>query len=293
MAGAFAYSLISVVIVSLIAVAAFLPFLLKKKVPNKILMVLLSVSVGTLLGTVFFHFLPEAYGVIEHEHGHGHILEHIENNEHTENHEHAHEEHYHTGLGSEFVVGFGVFAGFLVFFMLEKLIHWHHNHNKINKECKAGHGHAYRLAPINLIGDGIHNFVDGLVIAGSYIVSIPVGVAATISVIFHEVPQEIADFGILLYAGLSKKKAVFFNFLSAATAIIGVLVSFLLHLRIEGFSAFLIPFSAGTFIYIAASNLVPELHQECRLKETVVHVLAIICGLAIMGLLAYFAGHAH
>ncbi|HDP74122.1 MAG TPA: ZIP family metal transporter [Candidatus Woesearchaeota archaeon] len=286
MAPAFVYAMVSVIAVSLIAVIAFIPFMLKKKVPDNVLLVLLSLSVGTLLGTVFFHFLPEAYENAPHEHEHEHINEHGHESE-------LIQDGHQNGAQHGFRVAIGVFSGFLAFFLLEKFIHYHHSHKKNSKECRTGHGHAYRLAPINLIGDGVHNFVDGLVIAGSYIVSIPIGIAATISVIFHEVPQEIADFGILLYAGLSKKKALLFNFLSATTAILGVLISFLLHSRIQGFSFFLLPFSAGTFIYIAAANLVPELHQRCGLKETIIHILSIIFGLALMALIAYFGGHAH
>jgi zinc and cadmium transporter len=240
------YVLGSVVLVSLIAIIAAIPLLIKKQLPKQLLLSLLSVSVGTLLGAVFIHFIPEMISD-------GYML-------------------------SEALY---LFAGFLAFFILEKLVHWHHNHKKIGKEC-AGHSHAYHLAPLNLIGDGVHNFLDGLVIAGAYVVSIPLGIAATISVIFHEVPQEIADFGILLYSGMSRFKALLFNFLSAATAIVGGLAGLFLAGNIAGFSSFIIPFAAGNFLYIAASNLVPELHRECSLKHAILHIAMILVGLGIM-----------
>jgi zinc and cadmium transporter len=145
-----------------------------------------------------------------------------------------------------------------------------------------------------LIGDAIHNLVDGMVIAGSYIVSIPLGIAATISVIFHEVPQEIADFGILLYSGMSRLKALFYNFLSAATAILGAVIGLILAGKTAGFTHFIIPFAAGNFIYIAGSNLVPELHKHCKLKDTILHIIAIICGIAVMVAVTLFGpGHTH
>ncbi|MFH1275674.1 MAG: ZIP family metal transporter [Candidatus Woesearchaeota archaeon] len=245
--GAVLYSILSVILVSVIAIIAIIPFLFKKKIPNSHLMMLLSLSVGTLLGGVFIHFLPEIV------------------------------EHGYTLNSASYIL-----LGFLTFFVLERFIHWHHN-NKELKHCDDNaHSHAYHLAPLNLIGDGLHNFLDGLVIAGSYIVSIPLGIAATISIIFHEIPQEVADFGVLLYSGMSKMKAVLFNFLSAVTAIIGVIIGLILAGKTHGFTTFIIPFAAGNFIYIAGSNLVPELHRHCKFKDSILHVIAIIIGILIM-----------
>ncbi len=251
------YPIISVIIVSLISVIFAIPFLLKKKVSEKLLLFLLSVSVGVLLSTVFFEFLPEA-------------LEH----------------------GYTVSTGLFILLGFVLMFVLEKFVHWHHSKKCEDGDC--GHGHAYNLAPVNLIGDGIHNFLDGLVIAGSYAINIGVGIAATISIIFHEIPQEIADFGVLLFSGLSKKKAIFFNFFSALTAVVGTVIGIFLVGSMEGFTDFIIPFAAGNFIYIAASNLTPQLHRHCRLKDSVLHILAIIIGVAIIALLTvYSPGHSH
>jgi len=238
------YAIVSVVIVSLLSVIVAIPLYYKKKVSQSLLVFLLSMSVGVLLATVFLDFLPEAVS------------------------------HKYT-LG----VALYILAGFLVMFVLEKLVHCHHEKKCANGEC---HGHGYHLAPINLIGDGIHNFIDGLVIAGAYAVNISLGITATISIIFHEIPQEIADFGVLLYSGMSKKKALLFNFLSAATAILGTIVGLLLVNRLHGFTNFIIPFAAGNFLYIAASNLVPELHRHCKMKDTFLHLLAIVIGIGII-----------
>lgn len=244
----------SVIIVSLVSIIAAIPLLLKKKISQKLLLFLLSISVGVLLSTVFMGFMPE---IAEHEYS--------------------------------IKIAYIIMTGFLVMFILEKFVHYHHNKKCENNDC--GHGHAYNLAPINLIGDGIHNFIDGLVIAGSYAVNIGLGIATTISIIFHEVPQEIADFGVLLFSGLSKKKAIIFNFLSALTAIIGAAIG-VLYLN-EHFTEYIIPFAAGNFIYIAATNLLPQLHRHCKLKESVVHIVAIIIGVLIVTLVTLYAPHLH
>jgi zinc and cadmium transporter len=245
------YPIMSVIVVSLISLIAAVPLLLKKKLSERTLLFLLSMSVGVLLSTVFLNFLPE---IFEHE--------------------------YHLS------VGLVILLGFFLMFILEKLVHWHHSKKCEHGEC--GHGHAYNLAPINLIGDGIHNFIDGLVIAGAYSVNIVVGLVSTVSIIFHEVPQEIADFGVLLYSGMSKKKAIVFNFLSALTSLIGVIVGLLLVNKLHGFTEFVIPFAAGNFIYIAASNLTPQLHRHCGMKDSLIHLVAILLGILIVVLMTVY-----
>jgi len=251
------HPIIAVIIVSLISLIFAIPFLFKKKISNKLLLFLLSMSVGVLLATVFMDFLPEA---VSHK--------------------------YTLGLALYLLLGF------LVMFILEKFVHFHHNKKCEDGHC--GHSHAYNLAPVNLIGDGIHNFIDGLVIAGSFAVNTTLGITATISIIFHEIPQEIADFGVLLYSGMSKKKALVFNFLSAVTAIFGTIAGIILVGRLSGFTEFIIPFAAGNFIYIAASNLVPQLHRECKLQDTLLHVFAIILGIGLITLVTlYGPAHGH
>ncbi|MBT4824841.1 ZIP family metal transporter [Candidatus Woesearchaeota archaeon] len=257
------YPLVSVLIVSLISIIVALPFLIKKKLSHGTLLFLLSISVGVLLSTVFLDFLPEIFMHVE-EHDHGHNI-----------------------IGAPLII----LLGFLLMFVIEKFVHYHHDKKCENGNC--GHGHAYNLAPINLIGDGIHNFLDGLVIAGAYAVNITLGITATISIIFHEVPQEIADMGVLLYSGMSRKRALYFNFLSAITAIVGALVGILLIGRLDGFTEFIIPFAAGNFIYIAATNLLPQLHRHCKLKDSLIHLFAILLGIAIIIVVTVYSPHIH
>ena len=144
------------------------------------------------------------------------------------------------------------------------------------------HNHIHRFAYMNLIGDAIHNLIDGLIIGASYLVSIPVGIASTIAILFHEVPQEIGDFGVLVHGGFSRTKAIMYNFLTALTSIIGTILALLLSNSIDGLTAYLIPFAAGTFIYIAGSDLIPELHKDADTKSGIKQTLAFVAGIAVM-----------
>jgi zinc and cadmium transporter len=184
----------------------------------------------------------------------------------------------------ELISSFAVLAGIMTFFVLERFIHWRHCH-------KAGceeHGHA--LPAVILFGDGLHNFIDGIIIGASYLVSVPVGIATTLAVIFHEIPQEIGDFGTLLYAGFSKGKALLWNFISALTAVVGAIMVLLISSQFESVTKFLVPFAAGGFIYIATADMIPELHkhQNHKLSETVKQVFFFVLGIAVMyGLLIF------
>ena len=169
-----------------------------------------------------------------------------------------------------------IIFGILVFFCLETFLHWRHCH----KERCPVHTFAY----MNLVGDAFHNFIDGLIISAAYLTNISLGITTTLAIIFHEIPQEIGDFGVLVYGGFSKKKALIYNFLSALTAILGALVGFFLSAKIN--PTLLLPFAAGGFIYIAASDLIPELHKKAKIEESLIQFLTIIIGLAIMWLLA-------
>jgi zinc and cadmium transporter len=274
------YAIVSVIIVSLIAVVGIVPFLLKKKISQTVLIILLSISVGVLLATVFFDFIPEIYGGGHADHEIG-----INENLHIDDHEEEIENEY-------FIPTVVILFGFLFMFIVEKFVHFHHSH-KCESHEHEGHSHAYSVAPVNLIGDGIHNFIDGLIIAGSYIVSIPVGISTSISIALHELPQEIADIGVLLYSGVNKKKAVMFNLFSGASALIGTIIGLLLATSIEGFTFFIIPFAAGNFLYIAASNLLPQLHRHCGIKETIVHLVSIIVGILIVVGIGMLFPHIH
>lgn len=167
-----------------------------------------------------------------------------------------------------------VLAGFVLFFFLEKYLYWRH--------CHDGICHVHTFSYLNLIGDGLHNFIDGLVIAGSFIVSIRLGIFTTLLVIIHEIPQELSDFGVLIYGGFSRQKALFYNFLSALTAFIGAIAGYFLSTRISGFSHILLSFTAGGFIYISSSDLIPEIHKETQQKKSFLSLVFFLLGIVLM-----------
>lgn len=173
-----------------------------------------------------------------------------------------------------------VLTGIFIFFLLEKVLHWRHCH----KEPCDDHPHPFSY--IILIGDAVHNFIDGMVIAASFIVSAPIGIATTTAVIFHEIPHEIGNFASLLYGGFSVKKALLYNFLSALVAILGAIFVLVVSANID-ITGFLIPFAAGGFIYIAGTDLIPELHKHNETKNGVWQAIAFILGIGLMlGMLA-------
>lgn len=172
---------------------------------------------------------------------------------------------------------FGVFA----FFVLERAIHWHHYH-------RGGDAHPYTY--LNLVGDGVHNFIDGLAIAASFASGTQIGFATTIAVIAHEIPQELGDFGVLIYGGLSKAKAIALNFLTALTAVVGALFGYYSTLALQGITPLLISFAAGGFLYVSAADLVPELHKERKPRKIVSQTLLFLGGIALIWFLKKWFG---
>jgi zinc and cadmium transporter len=183
-----------------------------------------------------------------------------------------------TGFGTE--TALVLIGGILVSFAVERFLQWRHCHVPTSKE------HPHSFAYMNLFGDSIHNLIDGLIIGGSYLVSIPLGVATTIAIIFHEIPQELGDFSVLIYGGIHKKKALMFNFLTALTAVAGALIALALGSIVEGATLLLVPFAAGNFVYIAGSDLIPELRKDTpELKKSALQLLSLIAGVVPMVLL--------
>jgi len=237
------YSIISVLIVSLISFSGALTLAIKKEKLKNLLIYFVSFSAGALLGDVFIHLLPEVV------------------------------EEYSHSISLIFIY---VLVGILTSFILEKIICWRHCHLPITKN------HIHNFAWMNLWGDFFHNFIDGLTIAASYLLNTGAGIATTLAVAFHEIPQEIGDFGVLLHGGFKVKKALFLNFLTALSAFIGAIVSLLLNNKIEHLTLFLVPFAAGNFIYIASSDLIPELHKETEIKKGLIQTITFLLGVLVM-----------
>ncbi len=232
----------SVIIVSLISLIGIFALWINHKLLDRILLYLVSLSAGTLLGDAFIHLLPEIY----------------------------------EGNGGGVKIPLYILSGILAFFILEKFIAWQHCHEM---PCED-HPHAFSY--LIMIGDGLHNFIDGLIIAASYLVSIPVGIATTVAVILHEIPQEMGDYGTLIYGGFSRRRALLFNFITALTSIAGALVVLVVSKEVGSFTEFLVPFAAGGFIYIAGTDLIPELHKRFALKESVWQLVALVAGIGLM-----------
>ena len=236
------YALLSVLIVSLISLVGVVTLSFSRKFLNRIILFLVSFAVGSLLGGAFIHLLPEAFA---------------------------------SDLNT-FAVSGSVLFGIVLFFVLEKFLRWRHCHHETTKD------HVHPVVPMNIFGDAMHNFIDGILIGVSYAVSIPMGFATTVAVLLHEIPQEIGDFGILVHGGLTVRKALIFNFASALTSFVGVTLALILGSSMENFALFLLPLTAGGFIYIAGSDLIPELHHDTDLISSIIQLLALLGGIAIM-----------
>lgn len=236
------YSFVSVIAVSLVSLVGIFFLSMKDKILKNLLIYMVSFAAGALFGDAFIHLLPE---VVEE-------------------------------MGFTSSVSFYLLWGIIFFFLTEKVIRWRHCHIPPSRE------HTHPFAMLNLLGDTVHNFIDGLIIAGSYLADISLGIATTIAVILHEIPQEIGDFGVLLHGGFSRKKALAANFLTALAAVGGVLVTLLLSTYFRNPSPFLLPFAAGSFIYIAGTDLIPELHKEVGIRKSFLQLVSFICGIAVM-----------
>jgi zinc and cadmium transporter len=167
-------------------------------------------------------------------------------------------------------------GGIVLFFLMERYFYWRHCHEDI---CDI---HAFTY--LNLIGDGFHNFIDGMVIAVSFTISIKLGIVTTVAIILHEIPQELGDFGVLVYGGFTKQRALFYNFLTALTAMLGAVAGYFIADFTQGFSGVIMPLTAGGFIYIAASDLIPEIHKEKDVRRSTLAFIAFLLGIIFMAL---------
>ncbi len=243
------YAFISVIIVSLVSLIGVFSLSIKEEALKKYIFIFISLAVGALLGDAFIHLIPEAF---------------------------------ESGIG-EPAVSVLVIVGVLIFFVLEKFLHWHHH-------GESEDAHEFHVAPVGklvLVSDGVHNFIDGIILGISFIVSVPVGIATTIAVILHEIPQEIGDFAVLLHAGYEKRRALWLNFLSALCAVLGVAVAIILGEASETFALWILPVAAGGFIYVAVADLIPELHKTKEARHSLLQILAVVAGVLAMVALLY------
>ncbi|MDD1773826.1 MAG: ZIP family metal transporter [Methanomassiliicoccales archaeon] len=239
----------SVILVSLLSMIGIVLLMVSDKVLKSVVFVLVGLAVGGLFGDAFVHLIPEAFDITT----------------------------------SATLTSVSILLGVFAFFILEKFLHWRHEHTcEFDEICIKPVGY------INLASDGVHNLIDGLLIGVSYLASIEIGVATTLAIIMHEIPQEIGDFGVLIHAGFTKRRALFFNFLAASVAIAGTITSLMIGETVESYKVIMLPLAAGGFIYIAGSDLVPEMQRESSVKKSTIQILAIAAGVGLILILKLF-----
>jgi len=225
-------------VVSLIGFIGITTLLLKQKVLQELIIMLVAFAAGSLMGTALLHLLPESIAALG-----------VEN----------------TALLT--------LASFSLFYLIEKILHWRHCHHN---DCKI-HAFAY----MNLIGDSIHNVIDGLIIAGTFMISFPLGISTTLAIILHEIPQELGDFAVLIHAGFSKQKALLMNVLVAFTALFGGIIGYFVSKSLNMVN-YLLPLAAGGFLYLPAVDLIPEIRKEKNGLKSFWAFIAFLLGIILM-----------
>lgn len=229
----------STIAISLIAWVGLLTLAVHEDTLKKITLPLVAFGAGSLLGGAFLHLLPESI----------------------------------SAMPADVRIFEWLLIGFLIFFVMEQFLNWHHCH-------VPSSGEKQPVTYLILVADGVHNFIGGLAIAGSFLASIPIGIVTWLAAVAHEVPQELGDFGILIHGGWKKRRALIFNFLSALSVVIGAVLAYFLSAGLD--TSFLLPFAAGNFIYIAASDLIPEIQHAETQRSRIVYTIALVAGLALV-----------
>ncbi len=222
-----------------------------EKYQKKLIPLLIAFATGVLLSAAFLGLIPEAIEAV----------------------------------GDPYIIMPYVLGGILFFFFTEKIVIWR---NCRDKECEV---HSHASGPIILIGDSLHNLIDGIVIAAAFLIDDTIGFGAGLTIIIHELAHETGDFGILLHSGYSKKKAFMYNITSSSTTIPAAIISYFILGSVLFVVPFLLAISAASFIYIALSDLIPDLHQTTDLKYSIRQILFIFAGILTMVLLLIFGGH--
>jgi zinc and cadmium transporter len=257
-----AYILISVFIVSLISFIGAVTLFLQQGLVQELMFVFVSFASGAMLGAAFLDLLPEAIA--------------------------------HSPDG----VFVPVLVGIVTFFIFENFLSWYHCHSAAcERHTHATNGHAHHkhvkkpFTYLNLFGDGIHNFTDGVAMAIAYLVNVPLGIVTTIAIICHEIPQELGDFGLLIYGGFKPGEALLWNFISALTAVAGAVLAYFFATSVPSITPYLVPFAAGGFIYIATVDLLPELHKTTKLDKAAIQLLFFLLGIGVIWAVIHFFEH--
>lgn len=239
------YIILANVVISLFSIVGVVTILINDYFTKKVTFGLIGLSTGTLIGGAFLHLLPRALITLN--------------------------------VNQVFLA---VLVSFIVFFVIEKVFHWHHCHNG---DCEV-----HTVGYMNLLGDGVHNFIDGMTIAAAFTVDIKLGLFTSLAIMFHEIPQEVGDFAVLLYAGFDKLKAIFYNLAVALLSVLGGIAGYFFINAGVDVSNYLLPFAAGGFIYISMSDLLPEIKSETSLSKSFFAFSLFLVGVAIMYGLTFF-----
>ena len=274
------YGFLSIFFISCLSLIGLFLVSAKEKTLDGILFVLVAFATGTIFATALFDLIPESLH---------HLEELIDKG---------------FALSENYVFGF-IIMGYVMFFILERFIYWFHGHahqkekefvcydnlTEGESETVKERGKVKNFVLLNLIGDGLHNFLDGVIIMVAFLTGFGNGIIISLAVLFHELPQEIGDFGILLYGGFSKKKALGFNFLSAMVAMLGGVFAFILSGTLELFNLFFLAFSGGGFLYLASTELMPELLKQKKLKKSIIQTVVFFYGILLIILLVFVLPH--
>ena len=239
---ALGYSLASTLILSLFSIIGVFFLKVRESFTLKIIFILVALAAGCLMGGTFFHMLPKAAEI----------------------------------LGFK-LTGVYLLIGFVLFFLLERLIRWRH--------CHIGVCDIHPVSYLSLIGDSVHNFFDGVIIAGSFLIDIHTGILTSIIIFAHEIPQELGDFGVLVHSGISAKKALLLNFLVSLTSIFGAVLGYFAFAQLDHLLPYILAIASGNFLYIAACDLVPEFHKEKSQKRAFTAFFVFCLALLLMGFL--------
>ncbi len=247
------YTIVSLVIVSALSLTGIFFVSMSEERLKKMLLFMVSFAVGALLGDAFFELIPESFEKF--------------------------------GSNPGVLPASLTLAGVMGFFVLEKFVRWRHCHVPYS----AAHPHP--MVFTNLIGDAAHNFIDGLLVGASFQVGRGIGLATALAVVLHEIPHEIGDFGVLVQGGLKPRRALFLNFLTALVSIAGGVTALLVGGRHPEFAYYLLPITAGGFLYVAGSDLIPELHHDDCAGHSLLQFACIVAGMALMALLVALEPH--
>ncbi len=247
------YIVIFTLLGSVGSLAGGLILLSNQKIALRVSHLLASFAAGTLLGTAFFDLLPEA----------SHEAEKLNIN-----------------------IFFWSLIGMIIFFLLERFIQLFHHHEEYHEHDEQ----VKATLPLIIIGDTVHNFLDGIVIAATFLVNIPLGIITTIAVAAHEIPQEIGDFGLMLHKGMSRKNVVTINVLSALASLVGAVLTYLAGDMVEQYVPVFLALTAGFFIYIAASDLIPEIHHEKKRSVALLQTGLLLAGILLVWIAVVTSG---